>query len=376
MQRRLAAILALTLASVTLVLPAEAQPLTHGMLATERPAAGADSFDRGALQRALDAAVAAGVPGVVYLVRTGRDTEVLTSGTADLATGRPMATGDRFRVASITKTFVATAALQLEAAGRLDLDAPVSRRLPDLLPGSRITARQLLRHTSGLFDYFEDRAFQRAYLHEPLRHWRPEELIRRFSLSHPRPRPGTEFHYSNTGYLVLGLLLEQVTGRPVEQVLRSRIFLPLGLADTSMATGPDIRGRHAHGYRDLGRGNIDVDRYDPSYAWAAGAVVSTVRDIATFYRRLLGGRLLPPTQLAEMTRLRALGDGSGYGLGLQRQPFPCRTVRGHTGGGLGFNSDAELSLDGRHQVVAFTNTETIPAAAYRSFRRAAELAFC
>lgn len=143
-----------------------------------------------------------------------------------------------------------------------------------------------------------------------------------------------------------------------------------------MPTGPGIRGRHAHGYRDLGHGNIDVDRYDPSYAWAAGAVVSTVTDIATFYRRLLSGRILPPAQLAEMTRFRALGDGSGYGLGLQRQPFPCRTVRGHTGGGLGFSTDAELSLDGRRQVVVFANTETIPTKAYQSLCRAAELAFC
>jgi len=332
--------------------------------------------DLAAVQHALDQAVAAGVPGIVYLIRDGARTSVLTSGEANLSTHRPTTAEDRFRVASITKTFVATTVLQLEAEHRVNLDAPVERWLPGLLPdGDKITARQLLGHTSGLFDYVEDPGF--SYLTDPLRVWAPVELIHRFGTSHPLLfPPGTDFAYSNTGYLVLGLLIEQITGRSLERTIDQRILRPLALKRTYFPVRASIRGRHAHGYTPDASGLRDITRIDPSYAWAAGALISTVGDVAAFYRALLGGRVLPAQQLAEMQQFRDLGDGFGYGLGLMKQQYPCTVVLGHAGGGLGFSTDSEQSVDGSRQAVVFANTEAIPEAAYPWFAMAAELTFC
>jgi D-alanyl-D-alanine carboxypeptidase len=349
------------------------------------PPAGAEARARGsgptgrvdlvAVQQALDQAVATGVPGITYLILDGARTTVLTSGEANVSTHRPVTANDRFRIASITKTFLATVVLQLEAEHRLNLDAPVGRRLPGLLPdGDRITTRQLLGHTSGLFDYAEDPRFN--YLTDPLRHWKPVELVR-LGTSHPLLfAPGTGFAYSNTGYIVLGLLVERITGQRLERVFDRRILRPLSLSDTYFATGPSIRGRHAHGYTSDGTGLRDITRTDASHVGAAGAMIATVADVATFFHALLHGRLLPARQLAEMKQFRDLGDGSGYGLGLMKQQYPCAVVLGHTGGGLGFSSDSAQTVDGARQSVVLVNTEAIPDDAYQWFQKAAQLTFC
>ena len=328
-----------------------------------------------AVQQALNQAVAAGVPGIAYLIRDGTRTTVLTSGEANVATHRPMTAKDRFRIASIAKTYLAAIVLQLEAEHRLNLDAPVGRWLPGLLPdGDKITARQLLGHTSGLFDYAEDPRFN--YLTDPLRVWDPVDLVR-LGTSHPLLFvPGTDFTYSNTGYIVLGLLVERITGQKLEQVFDRRILRPLSLRDTYFATGPAILGRHARGYTVDATGLRDITRIDASNVWAAGALIATVGDVATFFRALLDGRVLPARQLAEMKQFRDLGDGFGYGLGLMRQQYPCAVVLGHTGGGLGVSTDSAQTIDGARQAVVFANTEAIPEAAYQWFQRAAELTFC
>jgi D-alanyl-D-alanine carboxypeptidase len=338
------------------------------------PPAPAGRVDLAAVQQALDQAVAAGVPGIAYLIRDGARTTVLTSGDANVSTRRAMTAKDRFRIDSIAKTYLATVVLQLEAEHRLNLDAPVGRWLPRLLPaGHKITARQLLGHTSGLFDYAEDPRFD--YLSDPLRVWDPIELVR-LGTSHPLLfAPGTDFAYSNTGYVVLGLLVERITGQKIEQVFDRRILRPLSLRHTYLATGPSIRGRHAHGYTVDATGLRDITRIDASHV-ASGALVATVGDVATFSRALLDGRVLPPRQLAEMKQFRDLGDGSGYGLGLMKQQYPCAVVLGHTGGGLGFSTDSEQTVDGTRQAVVFANTEAIPEAAYQWFQRAAQLTFC
>lgn len=361
--------------------PARGLPVLHPQVSPVHvsPAQVTTRLDIASLQRDLDGAVRAGVPGVVYLIRTGGSTTILTSGSADLASGRAMTAQDRARIGSITKTFVATLVLQLVGQRRLALDAPVAQWLPDLLPGGRtITVRQLLQHTSGLYDYTEDVDWNRFYQTEPLRRWTPEQLIHDFSLNHPQVfAPGAGWGYSNTGYLVLGLLVEKVTGQPLERLLAERLLRPLGLHDTYLPSRPAIRGRFAHGYTDTGTGQRDVSRIDPSYAWAAGAMVSTASDIATFYRALLAGRVLPKRLLDEMTRFQDLGDGFGYGLGLMQTTYPgCSVLRGHTGGGLGFATDAEQTLDGRRQVVVLVNTDTIPEAAYPWFQKMADLSYC
>src|SRR3954469_12313847 len=205
---RLAALAAATLAAATMAATASAAP--------DRP-------DRAKLQHALDAVVSSGAPGGIALVRAGRRSVQLVSGYERLATKKPMRGRDRFRVGSVTKTFVATVVLQLAGEGTLTLDDTVERWLPGLVPGGAdISIRQLLNHTSGLGDYADD-AFAKRVLDAPGRVWAPSELIA-VGTSHPPPfGPGAGLAYSSTGYIVLGLIVEKATGKQLSIELRRRI---------------------------------------------------------------------------------------------------------------------------------------------------------
>ena len=298
------------------------------------------------LQRAVDRVVAAGAPGVIALVRDGDRTVRAAGGSADLETRRPLRPGDRYRVGSNTKTFVAVAALQLAGEGRLALTDTVERWLPGLVPGGgAITVRQLLNHTSGLADYVpdEDDTFIRRVLADRHRVWTPHELVAIGTAQPPLFAPGAAWAYSNTGYVLLGLIVEAASGHPLATELRRRIFAPLHLRGTSFATGPRIVGRHGHGYsRFAARHRYDITEVDQSWAGAAGAIVSRARDLARFQCALLGGRLLRPDLLAEMrTTVPVGGQGSGYGLGLIRSRRPCGTFWGHGGETLGYLTYAE-----------------------------------
>ena len=246
------------------------------------PPARADNLDR-----ALARLTHAGAPGAVVLVRRGAHTRRVARGYADRATRRPMRAGDRFRIGSLTKTFTATVVLQLAGEGRLGLDDTVERWLPGLVPGGeRITVRQLLNHTSGLFNYTDDEQVLEGMLSDRRRAWSPRELVAIGTAHPPTFAPGTRWAYSNTGYIVLGLIAEAVDGRPLATQLETRIFTPLKLRHTSFDSEPQIAGRYAHGYF-VGR---DVSVLNPTGAWAAGAMVSTAADVGRFYRALLGGR--------------------------------------------------------------------------------------
>ena len=325
--------------------------------------------DPAALQRQLDRVVDAGAPGVVALVRTGQRTWQGASGVGDLRAKRPARAGDRFRVGSVTKSFVATVVLQLVGEGRLGLDDNLERWLPGLVPnGEQITVRQLLNHTSGLYNYTDD-------LPEPPRSFRPQALVAIATRHRPLFAPGTRFSYSNTNYILLGLLVEQATGDRLAAQLQQRIFRPLGLRDTELpVTQPGIAGPHAHGYAppdedwrvtDGPARLIDVTELDPSWAWAAGAMVSTAADLARFYQALLGGRLLAPDLLKAMqTTVDArdqLGPGWSYGLGLEVRRLGCGLVWGHGGSLPGYNTTAFSSQVTDRQLVLMTNLQPEPA---------------
>ncbi len=224
------------------------------------------------LQRALDRVVAAGVPGAVLLVREGDRTIRLASGSENLKPRTPMRADDRFRVGSITKTFVATVVLQLVGERRLALEDTVERWLPGVVPnGKRITLHQLLNHTSGLFDYGGDRKFiAEAYRH-PLKDWTPRQIVAVATAHKPRFAPGMGWSYSDTNYYVLGLIVEAATKHSLARELRDRIFTPLRLRATSLPSAPAIAGRYAHGY--FLRPRQDVSVGSPSVFWAAGALV-------------------------------------------------------------------------------------------------------
>lgn len=199
-----------------------------------------------------------------------------------------MRAGDRFRVGSITKTFVATVVLQLIGERTLALDDTVEHWLPGVVPNGRhITVRQLLSHTSGLFDYGGDRKFVAEAYRHPLKNWTPRQIVAIATAHKPRFAPKAGWSYSDTNYYALGLIVEAATGHSLALELRHRIIVPLRLRATSFPNAPDINGRYAHGY--FLRPLQDVSVGSPSVQWAAGALVSNADDLARFFRALLAG---------------------------------------------------------------------------------------
>jgi D-alanyl-D-alanine carboxypeptidase len=315
-----------------------------------------------ALQRVVRGLVASGAPGAVAVVRTPSGTRRAAAGLARLRPPDRMKAVDRFRIASVTKTFVATVVLQLAAERRLRLDDRVERWLPGLLPnGGATTLRQLLGHTSGLFDYDDEEAWVRARIANPAREWSPHELVA-VAISHPPVfAPGTAWEYSNTNYVVLGLLVEAVTGKTLEQALRERILRRLRLGATSYPTGTAMPGPAAHGYVGAGPGlpippgtQLDVTTLLSPSAWGAGQMVSNGDDLTRFFSALLGGRLLAARQLAVM---KAGVKGAEYGLGLMISFTRCGTAFGHRGDIPGYRSIVWSTAGGRRVAAVMVNVD-------------------
>jgi D-alanyl-D-alanine carboxypeptidase len=358
-----------------------------GQAVAHRPAVGRPPAG---LQRAADRLVTDGVPGVIIMTRRGRHVSDVVAGLADKATGQPMRPHDRVHIGSITKTFVATVVLQLAAEGRLSLNDSVQKWLPGVITGhgyhpARITIRQLLQHTSGLRDYTSKPRF----LTPPnlARRWRPQQLV---NIALRLGPPVRGWLYSNTNYILLGMIIQKVTGHSPITEVRRRILVPLGLHATSFPlTSKQIPAPYAHGYF----GPFDVtNRVSPSVAWTAGAMISTMGDVARFYRALLTGRLLPPAQRRELLAAIPVHDTGSlfaehYGLGIYRVHLPCGTAWGHDGGYPGgFKSFAYTSPNGSRQAVMVYNDfkMSLPRPAggsgtpafQRDVRRATEIAFC
>jgi D-alanyl-D-alanine carboxypeptidase len=285
---------------------------------------------------------------------------------------------DRFRVGSITKSFVATVLLQLVGEGKLRLDDSLDRWLPGLVPNGRsITIRELLQHTSGLYDYVNDSAFRTAVLANPLRVWTPMELARAAVSHRALFMPGRGWSYSNTNYILAGLVIETVTHRSVADELCDRIFRPLGLHQTSFPAGPAISGPHADGYLFYGTPLArDTAHVSPSAAWAAGAIVSTVSDVATFYRALLGGRLLRPALLSQMENTVRTGDGDGYGLGLLALRTACGRMLGHDGDFPGYATEAFTSPNRQRQLILLMNSDQSTSRINKAITQTLNTALC
>ncbi|MET9799366.1 serine hydrolase domain-containing protein [Streptomyces sp. NPDC006368] len=270
-----------------------------------------------------------------------------------LSTGPGIGRADHFRAGSITKTFIATVVLQLDAEGRLDLDDPVRRHLPGLLPGPsghRITLRTLLTHTSGLPDY----TTAAHGIPAPRLPISPVAAVRS-ALAHPLRPPGS-YAYSNTNYAVLGLVVEQVTGHSYAAEVGHRIITPLRLTGTSFpGARTDLPAPHGRAYDADGR---DVTALDPRTAGAAGELISTLADLNRFYAALLGGRLLPPAQLRELLDTRP-AHGT-YGMGIYPRRLSCGTVVwGHNGHITGSYVRAAATADGRRALTFRVNTDTL-----------------
>lgn len=302
------------------------------------------------LQTILDQTVADGyIPGAVVAVHIhGQEPWIGASGLADRKTAEPMTTATRLRIASISKTFTAVTVLQLVEEGKIELDAPIATYLPDVLPnGQKITVRSLLQHTTGLYDYLEDRNYVAKVYSEPDRVFPPQELVdyavKNGALFAPNAKG--RWDYSSTNFVILGMLVEQVAGEPLANVMRARIFEPLNLKDTFFAPDETFEGQ-ASGYFK----NANYTRAAMSFSFATANIVSNPADVVKFGDALFAGRLFKnPETLAEMETFVS-GQGQynmpnlEYGLGVMRNVLPVgrpaseSRVMGHIGGFGGFRS--------------------------------------
>ncbi|MFC8895620.1 serine hydrolase domain-containing protein [Streptomyces cinereoruber] len=353
-----AAVLAAGLTATALATPALAAP---------EP----DRYDRhghAATQRALQAQVDAGVPGVVAQARDGRRN---WTGTAGERGG-----DDHYRIGSLTKTFVSTVLLQLQAEGRIDLDDPVEKWLPGVVRGNghdgrKITVRQLLNHTSGVYDVTSDPAFQEkvfgpGFLEHRYDTWTPRQLVD-VALAHPADfEPGTSWSYSNTNYVLAGMIIEKVTGRPYGKAVENRIIKPLKLRGTSVpGTRPSMPRPSSPAWSKLSQDPDapvhDVSRLNPSVAGAAGEMISDSNDLQTFYRALLKGRLLPKAEMRELTATVQVSPEIPqirYGLGIMWQKLSCgKEIWGHSGGIHGSGTEGRVTRDGEHSLALNLNAD-------------------
>ncbi|MER5862945.1 serine hydrolase domain-containing protein [Kitasatospora sp. NPDC002040] len=302
------------------------------------------------------------VPGAIVSVSTPEwGTWTTALGTGDLGTGAPIRTDDHIRIGSITKTLTGTVVLQLVQEGRLGLDDPVAAYRPDVPDGEHITIRQLLQMTSGLYNYSEDPDFNRRLDQQPEYPWTPQELLDISFANPPYFPPGTGFHYSNTNTVLLGLIIEQLTHRPLAQEFQQRVFDPLGMRESSFDSNTHIPEPYARGYQfisnidsltapkltgkeaawaDWSAGNpLDVTHYTTAWGWAAGAAVSTVDDLRRWAPALATGALLSPELQRERLTFVPTSDQPGaprYGLGIAE----ILGFLGHDGQIPGYNSFA------------------------------------
>jgi D-alanyl-D-alanine carboxypeptidase len=262
------------------------------------------------------------------------------------------------RIASISKIFTAVVVLQLIEEGVIDLDAPLSAYLPDLLPnGDQIRVRDLLQHTTGLYDYLEDRNYAGRAYQDPQRAFDPRELVQyaaQFPLLFAPASPGN-WDYASTNYVILGMIVERVTGNPLAAEMRARIFEPLGLDGTYFTPDEAVPDTMSRGYAQ----GIDQTNVAMSFGFATANLVSTAGDVRRFIEAVVGGELLGPEMQAEMfTFVNGKGQYNmpalEYGLGLMRNVLPvgqgrppdASTAVGHIGGFGGFRSATWAAEDG------------------------------
>ncbi|AQT71321.1 peptidase M15 [Streptomyces sp. fd1-xmd] len=340
--------------------------------------------DLEALTQALRNTTAAGAPGAMARFSGPDGVRTRAVGLRDRTTGAAMDPQARFRIGSVSKTFSSVVLLQLVGEKKIDLDAPVNRHLPGLLPDDRITVRHLLTHRSGLADYTDAMFEHTVPGFEAVRNrvFGYQELLD-LSLREPRTtEPGVSYKYSNTNFVVVGMLIEKATGNRVGKEYERRIFKPLGLRNTTYVH-PDtkIKGLHARGYLhpdEAGAPLVDSTEQTVSWAQSAGAVISSPADLNTFTSALLGGRLLSPHLLDAMVTATPTDATNTrfYGLGLRRYDLSCGTsVYGHTGTVQGFYTYAFSTRDGRRSLSAMANTSN-RGAANTALGGTLEAAFC
>ncbi|MCE1246354.1 MAG: beta-lactamase family protein [Firmicutes bacterium] len=317
------------------------------------------------MKSVVDTAVAEGnIPGIVVAVWQGDKEWIYSYGKSDINTGAEMNPSLNFRIGSITKSFTATIILQLVDEGKIGLDDPVSNYVSDIPNGENITIRELLNMSSGLFGYSETDGFIKSYTEDPLQERTPQELVA-LGVNDPQNpvfEPGKGFNYSNTNYVILGEIIENITGNKVEDEIRNRIAKPLKLNHTYLPETPYMPAYSCSGYYydpKTAAPLLDLTNQSPSLTWTAGGVISNLSETKTYIRAIGDGTLISSEMQAERLTFNPytiVKDRYGYGLGVSW----VNGYIGHNGSIPGYNSSAYYSPDSDTTVIIFANEWKIP----------------
>jgi len=340
------------------------------------------------VQRGLQGLVAApgGPPGAIATLYKGGKLTVLRAGRADVRRPAAPRAGDHMRIASIAKAFSGAVALNLVRDGKLSLEDTVAERLPGMpVAWGKVTVGQLLGHTSGVPDYTESKAFAKHAEEHPRAYVRPLQIIDWVRHEPLNFKPGSDYRYSNTDNIIVGLIAEQVTGEAYGQLLQRIVFEPAGLGATSFPTTPAIPSPFIHGYlTEPEAPPVDVSTLlSPSGAWASGAILSTPRDLNAFIRADLGLRFFDRDQQRQQMRFFKGGESSppgpgrnSAGLALFRYQTKCGTVFGHTGNFPGYVQFAAATADGKRAVTTSLNIPAPTGKLLAQLRRVQATAVC
>ena len=301
----------------------------------------------------------ANVPGaMVSLSAPGKGDYVRAFGVADKATGAPIKTNMYMRIGSETKTFTVTALLQLVDQGKVHLDDPIGKYISGVPNGDKITLRQLAEMRSGLFNYSEDDGFVKALLSDPTKPFTPQQLLD-YSFKHPvLSQPGKVFFYCNTNLILLGLVVEKQSGMPLHDYITQKVLKPAGLTHTSFPTDAAFPSPHAQGYTNQtlnGKVAVTTD-WNPSWGWAAGAMISDLNDLKSWARVLATGTLLSrQTQAQRLKSVPTTIQGASYGLGI----FNVQGWIGHNGSLPGYESLTMYLPEAKATLVVLINTDIV-----------------
>lgn len=327
-----------------------------------------------------------GPPGVIVVIRRGNERTVYRAGFAELETDRQPRASEHLRIASLAKAFSGATALALVTDGALSLNDTIGKLLPDLpRKWHRVTLRQLLNHTSGLPDFGKSKAFAERVNAQPTNPPAPRKLLEYVADKPLEFPPGSEYRYSNSDNVAVGLMVEAVTGKRYVEVLRDEVVEPLRLGGTSLPRKVDLPVPYIHGYEANSDGGFtDVSEVIAfgGYAWASGGIVSTPNDLSRFVRAYVGGELFGAGPRAEQLRFidgaKSSPPGPGRnaaGLALFRYRTRCGTVYGHTGSILGYTQFIAATRNG-HRGLAFSVNSQLGEDIVPELRRVQELAVC
>jgi D-alanyl-D-alanine carboxypeptidase len=348
-------------------------------------------IDQVALQAVVDAAAKELlIPGAMVFLSTPEGKFTVSYGTTTLGATIPPRADTHFRIASNTKTMTAAVIIQLAQEGRLDLDDPVSKYVSGVPDGDQITIADLLNMRSGLYNYTDAPEILASLDGDPTKAWTPDEVLAIAFKHPPYFPPGTAFHYDNTNYPLLGLIAEEREhGKPLARIFQDRLFGPLGMNDTALpaSTSNTLPDPYSHGYMygsssfalvdedyppDIQAaakaGTLKPNDYtsqNPSYASAAGGVISTANDLVTWIQALVGGRMFNADyQHRWLDSLQpedpSKPDGQQYGYGIAQLRFGPNAVYFHGGEMPGYNSFIGYDPANRVALVVWTNLTVSP----------------